>query len=85
MFQDAAVALQNHLKGAVEAVGERLDEALEGVARKVEVQMSVLWECASESEENVRARMSALATLREHKTRVEHWIRARKERNSDSG
>ncbi|TBU48520.1 hypothetical protein BD309DRAFT_1043349 [Dichomitus squalens] len=35
MFQDAAVALQNHLKGAVEAVGERLDEALEGVARKV--------------------------------------------------
>ena len=35
MFEDAAVALQNHLKSAIKSVGKTLDEALEGVARKV--------------------------------------------------
>ena len=51
---------------------------------QVEVKMALLWECALDSEENVKTRMAALAMLREHKTKVEDWIQARKQRSDDS-
>ena len=46
--------------------------------------MALLWECALDSEENVKTRMAALAMLREHKTKIEDWIQARKQRSDDS-
>lgn len=38
--------------------------------------MAVLWEFPVDSEENVKARIAALATLREHRAEVERWIQA---------
>lgn len=38
--------------------------------------MAVLWECPVVTEDDVRTRKAALATLREHKEEVERWIRA---------
>ncbi len=41
---------------------------------QVETHMTVLWECAVDSEDNVKARIAALATLREHDAEVKRWI-----------
>ncbi|KAI1792937.1 hypothetical protein LXA43DRAFT_1129135 [Ganoderma leucocontextum] len=77
MFAEAALALKQHLADAIENVRETLDERLEEVAKKVEVEMALLWDCALDSDDNIKARIAALATLREHKAEVERWIGAR--------
>ncbi|PIL36749.1 hypothetical protein GSI_00438 [Ganoderma sinense ZZ0214-1] len=76
MFDEAGLALRKHLVAAIQKVRDTLDEHLEMVAKKVEMHMATLWESPVVTEDDVKTRNAALATLAEHKAEVERWIAA---------
>jgi len=53
------------LSAAATRIGILMDEALESLSQKVEVALSVLWDVASDSREQIHARQEVTATVME--------------------
>ncbi|KAH9853794.1 hypothetical protein C2E23DRAFT_95041 [Lenzites betulinus] len=80
LYVGTADALRARLEDASKVVGDALDKALEEIARKVEVDISVLWECCPlEGEEDVKERVSMKELLRDTAADVDRWLKAKKE------
>lgn len=61
---------------AAQAVGTSLDSALENLAQKVEVNLSVLWEGMREDPAQVRARKHVVDVVSEILKQLEFWMTA---------
>ncbi|KAL1946555.1 hypothetical protein VTO73DRAFT_14659 [Trametes versicolor] len=83
LFIDTTTALEKRLEDVSQVVGETLDKALEGVARTVEVNVSILWEgCPLEGEEDNKARMETKTLLADTVAEVDRWLDAKKHRDN---
>ncbi|OJT13324.1 hypothetical protein TRAPUB_10090 [Trametes pubescens] len=83
LFADTTTALEKRLDDVSQVVGETLDKALEGIARTVEVSISILWEgCPLEGEEDNKARMETKTLLADTIAEIDCWLDAKKYRDS---
>ncbi|KAI0723406.1 hypothetical protein C8Q76DRAFT_855661 [Earliella scabrosa] len=82
MFREAAYALGDNLTAAVKAVGGALDDALEQVAKKIEVEMSALWEPPLQRVDDEAAFTVAKARLEDIIQDIDRWTSEVEERGS---
>lgn len=76
MFEGCSGKLFSQLDNASAQVKDRLDDALEDLAQKVEVNMSILWEGASDTVEQRKARANTRKDMLELSTQISFWQQA---------
>jgi len=83
IFADSAHTLMERLAGAVQTIGDTLTNALEELAEKVEVSLSVLWE---ETRDDPAQKQIRNMTMKEMKAIIEqigYWTAADQMRTSN--
>ncbi|KAF5370055.1 hypothetical protein D9758_001123 [Tetrapyrgos nigripes] len=83
MFDDGADVIMNRLGDAAKAVGNVLDSAFGDLAKKIEVNLSVLWEGTRDSPEQVASRRSMLGAISSILTQVDLWTQAAKDKREE--
>ncbi|KAG5637833.1 hypothetical protein H0H81_003038 [Sphagnurus paluster] len=78
IFDDGADVLLDRLTKAAEAVGKALDDALEKVAQKIEVNLSILWEGTRDDPAQVKARKDVMMIVEAVLDQTEYWTDAEK-------
>ncbi|KAJ6614316.1 hypothetical protein B0H10DRAFT_2045676 [Mycena sp. CBHHK59/15] len=63
IFEDGADVIMERLNNAAEAIGHALDEAMDNLAQKIEVNLAVLWEGARDDPAQVKARSEVVKTV----------------------
>ncbi|OBZ71936.1 hypothetical protein A0H81_08311 [Grifola frondosa] len=76
IFTGAADVLLTRLAKAAEAVGKALEDALEELAKKIEVSIAVLWEGQRDDPAQVKAREEVVRTVCEIIGQVQIWSQA---------
>ncbi|KAI0334787.1 hypothetical protein GY45DRAFT_1367245 [Cubamyces sp. BRFM 1775] len=82
LFSNAAAAMKTQIGAASKAASRALDEALEDIASKVEVQISILWEgCHLEGDEDIKTRVATKTLLADTVAEVDRWLAAKARRD----
>jgi hypothetical protein len=64
------------LENASESIGKQMEDSLEALAQKVEVNLAVLWDETNDSPEQKLARADTKIKMREIIGQVAHWRKA---------
>ncbi|KAF9452482.1 hypothetical protein P691DRAFT_697145, partial [Macrolepiota fuliginosa MF-IS2] len=78
MFEGGAQVIMDRLVAIANAIGEDLETALEELAKKIEVNISVLWEGARDEPGQVKARQEVLDCVSAVLHQIGHWTGAAK-------
>ncbi|KAF8076309.1 hypothetical protein FPV67DRAFT_1664591 [Lyophyllum atratum] len=81
IFDDGADVLMDRLTKAAEAVGHTLDTALEQLAQKIEVNLSILWEGTDDDPTQARARQDIITIVTAVLEQIEFWTNAKQSRH----
>ncbi|KAI0663027.1 hypothetical protein C8Q70DRAFT_1050728 [Cubamyces menziesii] len=85
LFSDAAAALATQVDEASKATRDALDQALEEIASKIEVQISILWEgCHLAGDEDIKTRVKTKMLLADTIAEVDRWLAAKARRDRDA-
>jgi len=82
VFEEAVDALMDQLSSAADVMGERLNEALQQLAKDIKVNLAVLWEETSEDPQQAVQRLKLLLAARKILEQVNLWMAADKMRET---
>ncbi|KAJ7498992.1 hypothetical protein FB451DRAFT_1347396 [Mycena latifolia] len=82
IFEDGADVIMERLTNAAEAIGKALDEAMENLAQKVEVNLAVLWEGVRDDPAQVKARSEAVTEVNRVLEQLQFLVAAEKARHT---